>query len=55
MKQVAKRDEICPGVRHHHLNKDVESNFGVIPNIPKDQLIEITEDDFFVMLAEDEL
>ncbi|PLW92771.1 MAG: hypothetical protein C0592_08925 [Marinilabiliales bacterium] len=55
MEQVRKRDEICLGVRYQHLHRDVESNFGVSLNIPKDQVIEISENDFIVVLAEDEL
>ncbi len=55
MNQARKRDEICLGVRYNHLSKDVESNFGVSLNLPKDEVIEISKDDFLVVLAEDEL
>ncbi len=55
MNQARKRDEICLGVRYNHLSKNVESNFGVSLNLPKDEVIEISKDDFLVVLAEDEL
>jgi hypothetical protein len=55
MEQVRKRYEICLGVRFHHLRKDVDSNFGVSLNLPKDGIVEISANDFIVVLAEDEL
>lgn len=55
MEQARKRDEICLGVRYNALSKDAESNFGVSLNLPKDELVTLTKDDFLVVLAEDEL
>ena len=49
------RDEICLGIRKGHLSKDADSNFGVRLNLPKDEEITITENDFLVVLSEDEL
>ncbi len=49
------RDEICLGVRKGSLLKDIENNFGVRLNIPKDEAIVIEKDDFLVVLSEDEL
>lgn len=53
--QARKRDEICLGVRFGALSKDAEQNFGVKLNPAKDQNITLTENDFLVVLAEDEL
>ncbi|MEL6989633.1 MAG: hypothetical protein AAGK97_17620, partial [Bacteroidota bacterium] len=50
-----KREEICLGIRKGALGKDHDSNFGVRLNLPKDEQIVIEEDDFFVVLSEDEL
>ena len=49
------RDEICLGIRKGHLSKDLSANFGVKLNLAKDEQIEITENDFLVVLSEDEL
>lgn len=53
--QARKRDEICLGVRFGDLSKDADQNFGVRLNPPKDKDIQLTENDFLVVLAEDEL
>ncbi len=50
-----KREEICLGIRKGDQMKDMDDNFGVRLNIPKDEAIEITENDFLVVLSEDEL
>ncbi len=55
MEQARKRDEICLGVRYNDLSKNAEENFGVSLNLPKDKQLELSEDDFLVVLAEDEL
>jgi len=49
------REEICIGIRKGNLGKDHDANFGVKLNLPKDEMIEIQADDFFVVLSEDEL
>ena len=49
------REEICIGIRKGSLGKDHDANFGVRLNLPKDEMIEILEEDFFVVLSEDEL
>lgn len=53
--QARKRSEICLGLRFEHLFKDPKTNFGVVLNPPKDQQIVLTEKDFLVVLAENEL
>lgn len=53
--QARKRDEICIGVRFSELSKDADQNFGVKLNPPKNKKITLTENDFLVVLAEDEL
>ena len=53
--QARKRDEICLGVRFGDLSKNAEENFGVKLNPPKDENITLTENDYLVVLAEDEL
>ena len=50
-----KRDEICLGIRKGSLTKDIDQNFGVRLNLPKDETITIEKGDFLVVLAEDEL
>jgi hypothetical protein len=49
------RDEICLGIRKGALLKDIDKNFGVRLNIPKNEAIVIEEGDFLVVLSEDEL
>lgn len=49
------RDEICLGIRKGRLSKNPEKNFGVMLNLPKNKTIELTQDDFLVVLSEDEL
>ena len=49
------RREICLGIRKGSLSKDPDNNFGVMLNLPKNQSIELEEDDFLVVLSEDEL
>lgn len=55
MKLANKRKEICLGIRKGHLSKNPEVNFGVELNLPKNEIVEITKDDFLVVLSEDEL
>lgn len=50
-----KREEVCLGIRKGHLLKEMDQNFGVRLNLPKDEMIEINENDFLVVLSEDEL
>ena len=52
---AAKRDEICLGIRIESMSKDANSNFGIRLNLPKDEKVLISEDDFLVVLSEDEL
>lgn len=47
--------EICLGIRKGNLSKDPSRNFGVTLNPAKDDMIEITKNDFLVVLSEDEL
>ncbi|MCG8574765.1 MAG: hypothetical protein MI810_07765 [Flavobacteriales bacterium] len=49
------RDEICLGIRKGALSKNPNKNFGVTLNLPKNQVVELGEDDFLVVLSEDEL
>ena len=53
--QARKRDEICLGIRRGDLSKDPSKNFGVSLNPEKDEVITLEENDFLVVLAEDEL
>ena len=53
--QANKRDEICLGVRYGDLEKDASQNFGVALNLEKDKMVTLNENDFLVVLAEDEL
>ena len=55
MGQARKREEICLGLRFGDLSKDAKANFGVSLNPQKDEVFEIGENDFLVVLAEDEL
>jgi hypothetical protein len=56
IRHANKRDtEVCLGIRKGELSKDPNSNFGVRLNLPKDEIVEITENDFLVVLSEDEL
>lgn len=55
IKQATKRDEICMGIRYGDLAKNVDENFGVKLNLPKDKQITLTKNDFLIVLAEDEL
>lgn len=50
-----KRKEICLGIRYGALSKAPDKNFGVVLNIPKNKQVEITRDDFLIVLAEDEV
>ena len=52
---AAKRDEVCLGIRKGNKSKDASANFGVRLNLPKDEMVEINENDFLVVLSEDEL
>lgn len=49
------RNEICLGIRKADGIKDAENNFGVTLNIPKDELLELNQNDFLVVLSEDDL
>ena len=55
MEIANKRDEICLGIRKGNLRTDVASNFGVTLNLEKGAAIELNENDFLVVLSEDEL
>lgn len=55
MGQARKREEICLGLRFGDLSKEAKANFGVTLNPQKDEVFEIGENDFLVVLAEDEL
>ena len=52
--QAMKRDEICLGIRRGRSSKDATRNFGVELNLAKDAPLELTADDYLVVLAEDE-
>lgn len=52
---AGKREEVCLGIRKGDLRKDADSNFGVKLNLPKTDLVEIHENDYLVVLSEDEL
>ena len=52
---AGKREEVCLGIRKGDKSKDPNSNFGVRLNLPKDEVVNIQEDDFLVVLSEDEL
>lgn len=51
---AGQRSEICLGIRKASLRKDVKSNFGVKLNLGKTDEISLEEDDFLVVLSEDE-
>ncbi len=50
-----KRNEVCLGIRKNDQLKDIHNNFGVTLNLPKHKEIVLDEDDFLVVLSEDEL
>ncbi len=52
---AGKREEVCLGIRKGDLRKDADSNFGVKLNLPKTDMVEIHENDYLVVLSEDEL
>ncbi|AUP77690.1 CASTOR/POLLUX-related putative ion channel [Flavivirga eckloniae] len=49
------RDEICLGIRKGDLSKSLDDNFGIKLNPDKNMTIELTENDFLIVLSEDEL
>ena len=49
------RDEVCLGIRKGHLSKSLHDNFGIHLNPDKDMDLELNENDFLVVLSEDEL
>ena len=49
------RDEVCLGIRKADLSKSLADNFGITLNLRKDAEIELTADDFLIVLSEDEL
>ena len=49
------RNEICLGVRKGSESKNADSNFGVTLNLDKNEVLILNEDDFLVVLSEDEL
>lgn len=55
MKTANARDEICLGLRDGKQIKKPENNFGVRLNIDKGKQVTIHEDDYLVVLSEDEL
>ncbi len=52
---VEQRDEMCLGIRKGELSKSLDQNFGIKLNPSKDMNIELTENDFLIVLSEDEL
>ncbi|MDC0230619.1 hypothetical protein OAK19_01505 [Aureispira] len=50
-----KRNEICLGIRKSKLSKRANANFGISLNLPKDEMLHLEANDFFVVLSEDEL
>ena len=52
---ATKREEICLGIRKGDMSNDHDANFGVRLNLPKDEMVTINENDFLVVLSEDEL
>ncbi|ADY30957.1 MULTISPECIES: CASTOR/POLLUX-related putative ion channel [Cellulophaga] len=49
------RDEICLGIRKGNLSKSLNDNFGITLNLSKNAEIELLENDFLIVLSEDEL
>ncbi len=49
------RDEICLGIRQGDLSKSLDDNFGIKLNPDKNMTIDLKENDFLVVLSEDEL
>jgi hypothetical protein len=49
------RNEICLGIRKGSESKNANANFGVTLNIDKNEALILNEDDFLVVLSEDEL
>ncbi|MCG8570576.1 MAG: hypothetical protein MJB14_10590 [Spirochaetes bacterium] len=49
------RNEICLGYRHKVDENNVEKEFGVIINPPKDKKIELSVEDSLIVISEDEL
>jgi len=52
---VNSREEICLGYRKGDQRKNKNSNFGVVLNPPKEDIINIEENDFLIVLSENEL
>lgn len=52
---VAQRDEVCLGIRKGSQQKNSNANFGVRLNLPKTESIILEEEDYLVVLSEDEL
>lgn len=49
-----KRNEICLGLRISKYSKNPSENFGITVNVKKDNVYDISADDFLVVLAENE-
>ena len=49
------RDEVCLGIRKGNLSKSLTDNFGIKLNPEKDMALELAENDFLIVLSEDEL
>ncbi len=49
------RDEICLDIRQGDLSKSLDDNFGIKLNPDKNMTIDLKENDFLVVLSEDEL
>ncbi|MBJ2173968.1 hypothetical protein JBL43_06950 [Aureibaculum sp. A20] len=49
------RDEICLGIRKGNLSKSLKDNFGIKLNLEKNTQLDLTENDFLIVLSEDEL
>lgn len=52
---AGQRDEICLGLRKGSESKNANKNFGVTLNLGKNESVTLTENDFLVVLSEDEL
>jgi beta-glucosidase-like glycosyl hydrolase len=55
MKIANLREEVCLGIRKGNAIKDFNDNFGVRLNLPKNEKFTLEENDFLVVLSEDEL
>ena len=49
------REEVCLGIRKGDKSKNPNENFGVTLNLDKNEKVTLNENDFLVVLSEDEL